>query len=936
MDKRVLLEHWRQCHRLVQFFTGEAPSQDYDDLFRGVRADIYIPLWASAVRGGHLLDRTCRDILRRYHAWGYEPVPMEGNPPDFIGQQFRFLCYLYACAVYAREHGAPPEPFEREARDFTRSFLAETACSVAAGIRSHGKFTGIAGEMEDFIRGPLPGEDSRGGGEAWGGEPEMELSCYDVRVRGPSPPLPEDPPGPVKIAGRNNCGGRCGVLLTVEEGCITGLYAGRWPAGEPKIRPCMRGMAYRETFLDGRRLRYPMRRIGERGEGRFRRVTWDEAAEICAEAWVRVRDRYGPASRYVNYATGVDSLVNPTFMARRLLNLDGGHLGYYNSYSSACVRFTTPFIYGDNFSGNSPEDILNSRLLILWGHNPRETVFGSERAWYVTQAKKQGLRVIVIDPRESDTVRFWADEWIPLRPSTDAALADALAYVILSEGMADRRFMDACCQGFDEAHLPPGTPPNQSCEAYLLGRQDGVPKTPAWAEAITGVPRGRIESLAREYAAAKPACLLPGLGLQRTGSGEQTVRGLIALACITGNVGVSGGGAAGTGAIPGLPLQGYPVPPNPYPGKIPSFLWTRALEDARSMTAEGDGLTGVDRLDTDIKLILNLAGNTLVNQHGDINRTIGLLKDPGKAEFILCSDVFMTPSARFADLLLPGSSFFEEEAILAPWDFGDYLLYGGRAVEPLFGCRGEYEFLADLARRLGLYEAWSEGHTSVSGWHESLYRDIRAACPDFPDYETFRTNGGFRRERAAPYVAYADQVRDPAGHPFATPSGRIELYSPRLAALGRPDEVPPIPRYVPCPEGPEDPLRERFPLQLIAWHTKRSTHSVQDNTAHLERAEPQRLWIHPDDAAGRDIGGGDLVEVFNDRGRIRLPAFVTTRIMRGVIAMPQGGWYSPDADGVDRRGSVNVLTSQRPTPLARGNAQHTCLAEARKAEMESR
>jgi anaerobic dimethyl sulfoxide reductase subunit A len=502
-----------------------------------------------------------------------------------------------------------------------------------------------------------------------------------------------------------------------------------------------------------------------------------------------------------------------------------------------------------------------------------------------------------------------------------------MAYVIRSEGLHDRRFMDTYCQGFDDAHIPPGLPPNQSYEAYLFGRQDGIPKTPAWAEAITGVPRERIERLAREYAGTKPACLLPGLGLQRTGGGEQTVRGLIALACLTGNVGIPGGGAAGTGAIPGLPIHGYPLPPNPFPGKIPVFLWTRAAEDARSMTPQTDGLVGVERLDTDIKLIVNLAGNALINQHGDINRTAGLLKDTDKVEFIICSDVFMTPSARFADILLPGVSFFEEDSILPPWDFGDYLLSGGKAVEPLFDCRSEYDFFADLSRRLGLYDAWSAGHASVSEWNETLYRDIRAACPDFPDYETFRREGGCRRERTAAYIAYSDQIRDPEKYPFATPSGKIEIYSPRLAALGRQDEVPAIPRYVPCPEGPEDPLRERYPLQVIAWHTKRSTHSVQNNTARLEPAEPQRLWMHPEDAESRGIRSGDQVEVFNDRGRVRLPVFVTARIMRGVVAMPQGGWFSPGGDGVDRRGSINALTSWRPTPLARGNSQHTCLAQ---------
>ena len=933
MERTSLLKKWRQCHRLVEFFTSENPSQEYNELFKGVHADIYIPLWTSVVRGGYILDKTCLAILRYYHAWGYEPVAMDGNPPDYTGQQFRFLCYLYACALHAIDNNAQAERFCGAAEQFIAKWLDETARALAEGIRRYGHcFLDVAEDIECFLSGADGKKDSGGTAYQDMAYPDAGLFCYAAYIHGPFPPLPDQASRQIKIAGRNNCGGLCGLRLTVEEGCVTGIGSNHAPAGEPPIVPCIRGMAYHKTFLDGRRLRCPMQRIGERGQGRFRRISWEDAADISAEAWTRIRGRYGPASRYVHYGTGVDSLISPGNMARRLLNLDGGHLGYYNSYSSACVRFTTPYIYGDNFSGNSLDDILNSKLLILWGHNPKETVFGSERAWYIARARERGLRVIVIDPRESDTVRSWADEWIPLRPSTDAALADALAFTIWSEGLHDRRFMDTYCQGFDEAHMPPGLSPNQSYEAWLFGRQDGVPKTPGWAEAITGVPRDRIVKLARDYAAAKPACLLPGLGPQRTGSGEQTVRGLIALTCLTGNVGIPGGGAAGTGAVPGLAVSGYPVPPNPYPGKIPVFLWTRAAEDARSMRPETDGLTGVQRLDTDIKLIFNLAGNALVNQHGDINRTIALLKDTSKIEFILCSDVFMTPSARYADIILPGASFLEEEGILPPWDFGDYLLYGGKAIEPVFDCRGEYGFFAALAQRLGLYEEWSSGHTSTAGWLETIYRNIRQANPDFPDYDTFKREGGYRRPRAAPYIAYAEQIRDPAGHPFATPSGKIEIYSPRLAALGRPEEVPAIPRYIPCPEGPEDPLREQYPLQLIGWHTKRSTHSIQDNTRRLEKAEPQRLWIHPLDAESRGIGSGDIVEVFNERGTSLLPAFVSERIMQGVIAMPQGGWYTPGHEGRDRRGSINVLCSQRATPLARGNSQHTCLAEVRRAK----
>jgi anaerobic dimethyl sulfoxide reductase subunit A len=955
----LILLSWKRCDFFVRFFDDfpawldgrrsprgpECPDrgallQEYDELFKGVNAGIHIPLWASVrgeTEGGTLLDARTLELIKVYHAWGYEPVRMDGNPPDFIGEQFRFLAFLHGLFFRALERGEETEPCRAAGRDLIEGYLAPAAGAVVAGMRRHGVspvFRDTAEELESCVRyaagifaGTVPPEDAGGGTEA----PDAGLSGY-AACRDGTGPITDRPERPVNTAGRNNCGGKCAVRVTEQEGCILAVTAGCGLVGEPVMRACPRGMAYRETFMDSRRLRYPMLRVGERGEGRFRRISWEEAADIAAAEWLRIRDRYGPAARYVNYATGVSAVLRPDAMVRRLLNLDGGHLGYYNSYSSACAHFTIPYVYGDNFSGNGAGDILNTRLLILWGHNPRETIFGSERNYYLERARDRGIRIVVIDPRRSDTVQALAAEWIGIRPSTDAALADAMAWVIWSEGLQDQPFMDAFCQGFDEARMPAGFPPGLCYRAWLFGERDGVPKTPAWAAAITGVPAETIVRLAREYAAAKPACLLPGLGPQRTGNGEQAIRGMAMLACLTGNVGKPGGGAAGAGSPPGFPFQMYPVPPNPYPGLIPSFLWTRALERGRTMTPREDGLRGVERLDSDIKLIFNLAGNTLVNQHSDINNTIRLLKDPGRCEFIVCSDVFMTSSARFADLLLPGSSFFEDENIAPPWDFGNYLLFNNRVIDPPFGCRFEYYFVEALARRLGLWEAWSGGHAGPAQWLESIYGEYRRLGPELPEYPAFKAAGGWYGGEARPFVAYEKQIRDPANHPFATPSGKIEIFSPRLYGLDRPEEVPAIPGYVPCPEGPEDPLSEKYPLQLVGWHTKRRTHSIHDNNRRFERIDPQRLWIHPLDAERRGLADGEPAEIFNDRGRIRMPVRITTRIVPGVVGMAQGAWYSPDSSGADTRGSINVLSSQRPSPLARGNPQHTNLVEVRKAE----
>jgi anaerobic dimethyl sulfoxide reductase subunit A len=317
----------------------------------------------------------------------------------------------------------------------------------------------------------------------------------------------------------------------------------------------------------------------------------------------------------VNYAFGVNCVAKGTALAKSLLALDGGFLDSYNSYSTACTTFTTPYTYGTGQTGNCAEDLLNSKLIVLWGHNPLESVFGSSLQFYLREAKKKGIEIVVVDPRFSDTAAALAHRWIGLRPTTDGALMDAMAFTILSEGLQDQAFMDRFCLGFDETHMPPGMEGQENYGDYVAGKYDGTPKTAEWAAAITGVDPETIRWLARKYAAAKPAALLQGFGPQRNGNGEQTVRSGTLLACLTGNVGVPGGSACGYGAVRLHPEPVIAAEPNPYPGKIPSFLWTDAIVRGSEMTALQDGVMGVEKLDANVKLIFNLAGNALINQH---------------------------------------------------------------------------------------------------------------------------------------------------------------------------------------------------------------------------------------------------------------------------------------------------------------------------------
>lgn len=734
--------------------------------------------------------------------------------------------------------------------------------------------------------------------------------------------------------GRNNCGGRCLLYAHLENGNITKMTtetAADCPAGEIPLTACVRGLNYHKTFLSEDRLQYPMKRTGKRGEGTFVRISWEEAIDTIAAEWIRIRDTYGPASRYVNYATGVTALMRGNQLAKRLLSFDGGYLDYYNSYSSACIRQATEPMYGTCETGTSPEDWLNSNLIILWGHNPAETRFDSSTMYYLKQAKEKGIPIIGIDPRENDTIRQLHAEWIPVRPATDSALCDGMAYVIYTENLHNQDFLDRCCVGFDKAHMPEGIDPAQCYLSYLLGEADGIPKTPAWASAVTGASEAAIISLARRYAGAKPAVLLQGYGAQRNAYGEQSTRGGILLACMTGNVGISGGWASGAGEYITHKNPRVPSPPNPFPGKIPAFLWTQAITDGTRMT-DLDGVTGLKKgqaLPGNIKMILNLAGNSLINQHSDINRTAQILQDPSLCEFIVCSDLFLTASARFADILLPGTSMFESENIAMPWFNTDFIGFHNQMIEPLYECRFEYDWLSDVAERLGLKEEFTEGRTN-SGWLRFCYEELKKTETELPDYEELRKRGIYRYKKMPLRIAFEKESKNPEIYPFPTASGKIEILSKKVYETEYRDFFPAIPRYVPPQEGPDDPLAKKFPLQLMGWHTKRRCHSIHDNNKAMHAIDPQMLWMNPADAAVRNIEDGEEVLVFNDRGQMQIPVRISSRLMQGVTALSQGAWYAPDSAKTDLGGSINVLTSQQPTPYARGNPQHTNLVEVRK------
>jgi anaerobic dimethyl sulfoxide reductase subunit A len=652
-------------------------------------------------------------------------------------------------------------------------------------------------------------------------------------------------------------------------------------------------------FHHPERLMFPQKRIGAKGEGRFARISWDEALDQLAGELTRIRDAYGNGAILLMTGGGyLASLHNPGSAAQRLLNQFGGCLNHYGNISSEGAVWASLTQYGSVMVGHSREDMLNSKLILLWGWDPARMISGTNTMYHLIQAKENGARVVSIDPRYHDTAATVADQWIPIRPGTDTAVMIAMAHVMIREGLHDRAFLDRYTVGFD--HF----------KAYVLGEEDGVAKTPAWASGISGVPADTIERLAREYASTKPAALMDCQGPARSAMGEQYNRCAATLCAMTGNVGCPGGSAGG--GLMGIPVAhmfrspGIPAGKNPYELQGPKVKGTldireRVVKRIHINTIFDAILQGQKGgYPSDIHMAWSMCNNFL-NQTGNSNKAARALRT---LEFFAVQELFMTPQARFADLLLPVTSTAERSDLMRPWPSGPYLIFSNRALAPLGECKSDLQIVSELAERLNIadFNPYSEEE-----WLRLLYENSQDLKDHVSDFDRFKREGVHRVTLDEPIVAFREQIEDPDNNPFETPSGKIEIYSQRVADMNHP-LCPPIPKYMAIAEDRNDPLIAKYPLQLITPHPRNRVHSELYKVEWLRETEPHRVWINPLDATARGIHDGDEVHVFNDRGTIAITAWVTERIMPGVVSVFEGAWYAPDEKGFDRGGCANTLT----------------------------
>ena len=709
----------------------------------------------------------------------------------------------------------------------------------------------------------------------------------------------------------HDCGGRCVLQVHVLNGKITRITTDE--GQEPQLRACARGRAYRQRVYAPDRLKYPLLRTGNRGEGSFTRISWDEALDRVAALLKQIAERYGQESiLYIAYSGNTGTFLHNQLSVFRLLSMMGGFTPVWGSASFWGSLFSSEITYGTVTAGHTSDDILNARFIIMWGWNPAETVQKTTTSWYLTQARERGVRIVSVDPRYTDSAAAFASQWIPIRPATDTAMLIAMAYVMITEQLHDQKFLDTYTIGFEKFR------------DYVQGNSDGIPKTPAWAEPICGVPAQTISALAREYATCKPSKLLTLGAPGRTAFGEQFHRAAATLAAMTGNVGIYGGDPAGFGLPPvGLqPIAGTGLISRRLTGNLPDGARQRpALHITRIWDALLEGKDG--GYPADYKLVY-ITNSNCVNQFMNTNKAVRALQKP---EAIIVHEHFMTPTARFADILLPVNTHLERNDIIRPWQGGPYYMYMNKAIEPLYESKSDLEICCELAQRLGIrgYSDLTEDQWLRLFWQEA---ESMTDSKPLPDYDTLKRDGIYKIPLQSPVIAFTAQREDPIANPFPTPSGKIEIYSEKLAQRNDP-LLPPIPMYIEPWEGPHDELAKTYPLQLITTHCKRRTHSNMHNLPWLRDLEPHVVWINPVDAKSRGIQHGDKVKVFNDRGALLIEAKVTERIMPGVVSIDQGAWYEPGQDGIDRGGCVNVLLGDRHSP-AGSFCSNSCLVQIEK------
>ncbi len=688
--------------------------------------------------------------------------------------------------------------------------------------------------------------------------------------------------------------------------------------------------AVRRGWLEGG----PGHRTAGRAEEPFVEVDWPTATALVAGEVDRVRTTHGNGAIFGgSYGwSSAGRFHHAQSQVHRFLNVAGGYVRSVDSYSLGAGRALMPHIVAPmdelNASHTSWEALEGQTgLFVAFGGIPlKNTAVSSGGAGDhrvrdgLRRLAASGTRFVNVGPVRDNLETGGPVEWIPIRPNTDTAMMLALAYTVLRDDRFDRRFIDRCCTGFDR-FVP-----------YLTGAADGVPKDPAWAAAITGVPADRIAALAREMLGAR-TMVNCAYALQRAAHGEQPFWMTVTLAAMLGQIGLPGGGfGVGYGCMntQGTAHARFGGPTLPQGrNAVSDFIPVARIADMLLHPGTAFTYDGQNRKFPDIRLVYWAGGNPF-HHHQDLNRLRRAWQRP---ETIVAHEQFWTPAARHADIVLPATTALERNDIGFATREG-HMVAMRKAMAAPRDARDDHAILAGIARALGIEAAFTDG-LDEQGWLRRLYGEssARAAAAgiDLPDFDAFWQAGilDFAAHRR-PTVMLAEFRRDPQRHRLATPSGRIEVYSERIAGFGLAD-CPGYPAWREPFEWLGSDAALRHPLHLLSDQPARRLHSQLDHSPYSRAgkvAGREPVFMNPGDAAARSIVAGSVVELFNDRGRCLAGAIVSDAIMPGVVRLATGAWFDPWQGG-DRHGNPNVLTLDRgASGFSQGCAAQTCLVQA--------
>ncbi len=675
---------------------------------------------------------------------------------------------------------------------------------------------------------------------------------------------------------------------------------------------------------------------GGRGREKFVAVTWARALDLVAGELARVKREHGNGA-IMGGSQGWSSagiFHEARGQLRRFLAAYGGFVDQTSNYSFGAALTFLPHVLGSAQAVTGPLTSWSSiaahgRLMVMFGGaNPKNTPVEkggcaqhSTSGW-IEALIRAGVAVVNVSPIRDDGPGSVAPEWISIRPNTDTAMILALAHSLIAEGLHDADFLARHCTGYERVR------------AYLMGEDDGTPKDADWAAAITTVPAATIRALARRMAGTR-TMLTASWSLQRADHGEQPYWALILLAAALGQIGLPGGGFGfGYGSAAGIaepPLQ---------------FL-TPAMEGLRNDTGlaipaariadcllEPGGrydYNGAAGTYPDIRLVYWAGGNPF-HHHQDTNRLRRAWERP---ETIIVHEPWWTATARLADIVLPATTTLERN------DFGcaardPYVIAMERAIDPVGDARDDVAIFRDLAARLGCEQTYTQGRDEA-GWLRHLwdrFRERARTTNAIPDFDEFWRRGWLEIPRhGSEYVLFDDFRADPATHRLATPSGKIELYSERIAGFGY-DDCPPHPSWIAPAEWLGADSAATYPLHLVSSQPRYRLHSQMDAgpvSAEGKIAGREAVALNPADARRRGIQAGDVVRVLNARGGCLAGAELSDAVRPGVARLSCGAWYDPagpEEGTLCAHGNANMLTRDAGTSrLGQGPSCATALVE---------